>query len=82
MSVGTVAFISLNSCSCQRVLTLVLLRCLSLVRRVCILDVGLVRFRARACDFLSEVLECCMIRNCGAFGLLNVRIKACAVCQR
>ena len=50
MSVGIVAYMSFNSCSRHRVLSLVFLTLfiLSLVRRVCILDVRLLRLRCAA----------------------------------
>ena len=48
MSVGTVAFLPLNSCSLQRVLPLCILMLFIPVQRGCNFDVRLVRFRVRA----------------------------------
>ena len=42
------------------------------VQRRYIFGVLLVRFRARVYEFLSEVLQCCLTRNCGVFVLLYV----------
>ena len=47
------------------------------VQRRCNFDVQFVRFRARAYEFLSEVMECCMTRMCGAFDLLYLTLNAC-----
>ena len=49
------------------------------VQRRCNFDVQLVRFRYRSYEFL--VMECCMTRDCGAFGLFIVRGVQ-RVCQR
>ena len=51
------------------------------VQRRCNFDVRFVRFRARAFDFLSEVKECCVTRNCGSFILMYVRLNVCAKVQ-
>ena len=38
----------------------------------------LVRFRVRAYEFSSEVVECCVTRSCRAFILMYVRLIVCA----
>ena len=49
-----------------------------IVQRRCNLDVRLVRFRAHACEFLSEVMQCCVTCNCGVFILMYVRLNVSA----
>ena len=48
------------------------------VKRRCNFGARLVRFQARAYDFLSEVMECCVTRNFGEFSLMYVRLNVCA----
>ena len=44
-------------------------------------DVRLVRFRPRAYEFQSEVVECSVTCNCGAFILMYVMLNVCANVQ-
>ena len=52
--------------------------CFCVLQRLCNFDQRLVRFRARAHEFLSEVMECTVTRDCGEFIFLYVGLNVCA----